>query len=83
MNKYFKEFIVCAEIDQYCLLCKETFQFIMDIERHIKWIEHRKKIKAFERIAKYAKDSIHKVRIFNFFITLFFITSTLMIIQYI
>ncbi|XP_075986810.1 uncharacterized protein LOC142983696 [Anticarsia gemmatalis] len=61
MNKYFKNFILCGDINQYCLLCKESFHLIPDIEKHIRWEKHRKIIKDQTCLTKFRKDSIYKI----------------------
>lgn len=61
-NKYFKNFILCGEIDYHCLLCKENFQALAEVEKHIRWETHRKSVKSQTRSPKFKKEAIYKVR---------------------
>ncbi|XP_039760771.1 uncharacterized protein LOC120634328 isoform X1 [Pararge aegeria] len=61
MEKYYKNFILCGEIDFYCVLCKETYGDEADVERHMRWDKHRNVLKLQEYLHKYKKDFIYKL----------------------
>ncbi|CAK1594577.1 unnamed protein product [Parnassius mnemosyne] len=61
MNRYYKNVILCGEIDFYCLLCEESFELAEQVERHIRWEQHRKNIKNLSYIPKYKKDCIFMI----------------------
>lgn len=62
MNKYYKNSVLCGEIDYHCLLCEETFKDQADVERHIRWESHRKKLKNYTYFSKFKSDFIVKVK---------------------
>ncbi|XP_053619363.1 uncharacterized protein LOC128680323 [Plodia interpunctella] len=61
MNKYFKNFIMCGDVDYHCLICVETFYTMDDVEKHIRWEKHRKVLKTQSYFPKLRKDSIYKI----------------------
>lgn len=61
MIKYHRNFILCGEIDFFCLLCEESFQNVEDVEKHIRWEKHRKIIKGLEYFPKFKKERVYKV----------------------
>ncbi|XP_068625494.1 uncharacterized protein [Battus philenor] len=61
MNKYYKNIILCGEIDYYCLLCDEYFENNEQLEKHIRWEQHRKKMKNVSYFRKHKKDFIYKI----------------------
>lgn len=63
MSKYSKNFILCGDIDHYCLLCHELFATVPDVEKHIRWEKHRKIIRDQAYFPKFRKDAIYKVRL--------------------
>ncbi|XP_069362865.1 uncharacterized protein [Maniola hyperantus] len=61
MDKYYKNFIICAEIDYFCVLCQETFEDEADVDRHMRWEKHRNDLKLQEYLHKFKKDFIYKI----------------------
>lgn len=61
MSKYGKNFILCGEIEHYCLLCEEIFHSIPDVEKHIRWEKHRKNFKNQVYFPKFKNDFIYKI----------------------
>lgn len=62
MNRYYKNFILCGDIDQYCLLCRETFHLILDIEKHVRSENHRKRAEELSCLSQFQKDLIYKIQ---------------------
>lgn len=62
MEKYYKNFILCGEADYYCLICRETFIIIEDVDKHLRWQNHRQDVRHQEYVSKFRKDFIFKVR---------------------
>ncbi|XP_072934622.1 uncharacterized protein [Epargyreus clarus] len=65
MNKYYKNMILCSELDYHCLLCEESFEDIKEVEKHIRWETHRQNIKNPMCVRNYKENSfIYKIRDF-------------------
>ncbi|CAG4978761.1 unnamed protein product [Colias eurytheme] len=60
MNKYYKNFVLCGEIDYHCLLCQESFKNFESVDKHLKWEKHRKELKTQEYA--FRTEFIYKVR---------------------
>lgn len=61
MEKYYKNFILCGEADYYCLICQEAFSINEEVDKHLRWENHRKNIKQHEYVPKFRKHFIYKV----------------------
>ncbi|XP_037967568.2 uncharacterized protein LOC105389738 [Plutella xylostella] len=61
MNKYRKNSILCGEVDYHCLLCAETLLHEADVERHIRWENHRRALKNNTYVTKFKNDCIIKI----------------------
>ena len=68
MEKYYKNFILCGEADYYCLICREAFIIIEEVDKHLRWQNHRKDVKGQEYVSKFKKDHIYKVIIYDIII---------------
>ncbi|XP_038219746.1 uncharacterized protein LOC119838006 [Zerene cesonia] len=60
MINYYKNFVLCGEIDFHCLLCQESFKNLESVDKHLKWEKHRKTLKSQEYA--FRKEFIYKVR---------------------
>ncbi|XP_028164938.1 uncharacterized protein LOC114356054 [Ostrinia furnacalis] len=60
-NKYYRNFILWGEVDFYCLLCVEAFRDRSDLDKHIRWENHRKLLKSQVKNHKFKKDIVYKV----------------------
>lgn len=63
LNQYYKNFILWGEVDFHCLICEESFQELAELDRHIRWENHRKVLKAQVKSHKFKKEVIYQVRI--------------------
>ncbi|XP_059047822.1 uncharacterized protein LOC131843230 [Achroia grisella] len=61
MLKYHKNFILYGELEYFCLLCSETFLIVEEVEKHLRWENHRKLLKNQILFPKLKKDSIYKI----------------------
>ncbi|XP_061723365.1 uncharacterized protein LOC133529626 [Cydia pomonella] len=61
MNKYSKNFILVGDLNHHCLLCKESFLAVDDLEKHLRWEKHRKNIKDLSPMPKFKRDRIFKI----------------------
>ncbi|KAH9643149.1 hypothetical protein HF086_010601 [Spodoptera exigua] len=61
MEKYYKNLILCGDIDFYCIGCQELFQVIPEVEKHIRWDQHRRFIKNQAYLERYKHDHIYKI----------------------
>ncbi|XP_049880702.1 uncharacterized protein LOC126377088 [Pectinophora gossypiella] len=61
MLKYYKNFILCGDIDFFCILCNESFELEDEVEKHIRWGQHRRLFKAQEYLHKFKKDCVYKI----------------------
>ncbi|CAH2096951.1 unnamed protein product [Euphydryas editha] len=61
MEKYYKNFILCGELNYCCVLCQEGFNDIKNVEKHLIWDDHRNNIKKQEYVPKLKKDFIYKI----------------------
>ncbi|KAI5645639.1 hypothetical protein NE865_02306 [Phthorimaea operculella] len=61
MLKYCKNCILCGDIDFFCLLCKESFETHDEVEKHIRWEQHRKLMKTLEYFPKFKNDGVYKL----------------------
>ncbi|KAJ2941475.1 hypothetical protein O0L34_g14522 [Tuta absoluta] len=61
MLKYRKNCILCGDVDFFCLLCKESFETHDEVEKHIRWEQHRKLMKTQEYFPKFRNDGVYKL----------------------
>ncbi|XP_048001793.1 uncharacterized protein LOC125238475 [Leguminivora glycinivorella] len=61
MDKYSKNFILVGDLNHHCLLCKESFLSIDDLEKHLRWEKHRKSVKDLSPMPKFKRDRIFKI----------------------
>ncbi|XP_031764048.2 uncharacterized protein LOC113514534 [Galleria mellonella] len=61
MLKYHKNFILYGELEYFCIVCREEFLNIEDVEKHIRWEKHRKIMKRQTLFPKLKQDSIYKI----------------------
>ncbi|CAF4839453.1 unnamed protein product [Pieris macdunnoughi] len=59
---YFKNFILCGEIDFHCMLCQESFFYLETVDKHLKWEKHRSLLKKQAYDERYKRDFLYKIR---------------------
>ncbi|CAH4035395.1 unnamed protein product [Pieris brassicae] len=59
---YFKNFILCGEIDFHCMLCQESFFYLDNVDKHLKWEKHRSLLKKQAYDERYKRDFLYKIR---------------------
>ncbi|KAL4708578.1 hypothetical protein ACJJTC_014186 [Scirpophaga incertulas] len=67
MNKFYKHFILCGDADYHCILCQENFHYISDVEKHMRWENHRKALKTQTYFPRFRRDFIYKLEDSNLY----------------
>ncbi|KOB70870.1 Zinc finger protein 41, partial [Operophtera brumata] len=60
--KYFRNFVLCGDLNYRCLLCKVNFLDVTDVDKHLRWEKHKKALNKTTCMPRFRKDSIFKLQ---------------------
>lgn len=61
-NIYFKNFILCGEIDFYCILCQKFFDSLNRVDEHLLLDNHINLLRQQSYCKNFKNDFIYKVK---------------------